>query len=98
MRRCGCALPAVLQLQERDADCPVLLCLLCCSSKNVTLGVPRLTEIINRSTNIKTPSLSVYLPGAQFPEPSKDDNETQKAAKQALKDAAQQRAKKIQCK
>ena len=31
------------------------------SSKNVTLGVPRLKEIINIATNIKTPSLSVYL-------------------------------------
>ncbi|KAF5365354.1 hypothetical protein D9757_013779 [Collybiopsis confluens] len=37
------------------------------SSKNVTLGVPRLKEIINVATNIKTPSLSVYLePGLQF--------------------------------
>ncbi|KAF8433957.1 hypothetical protein L210DRAFT_3411255, partial [Boletus edulis BED1] len=31
------------------------------SSKNVTLGVLRLKEIINVATNIKTPSLSVYL-------------------------------------
>uniref|UniRef100_A0ACD5ZZJ5 Uncharacterized protein n=1 Tax=Avena sativa TaxID=4498 RepID=A0ACD5ZZJ5_AVESA len=31
------------------------------SSKNVTLGVPRLIEIINVAKNIKTPSLSVYL-------------------------------------
>ncbi|KZT68820.1 DNA-directed RNA polymerase II, subunit 1 [Daedalea quercina L-15889] len=31
------------------------------SSKNVTLGVPRLKEIINVATNIKTPSLSVFL-------------------------------------
>ncbi|KAJ7167370.1 beta and beta-prime subunits of DNA dependent RNA-polymerase [Mycena crocata] len=31
------------------------------SSKNVTLGIPRLKEIINVATNIKTPSLSVYL-------------------------------------
>ena len=31
------------------------------SAKNVTLGVPRLTEIINISKNIKTPSLTVYL-------------------------------------
>ncbi|KAG1741771.1 DNA-directed RNA polymerase II, subunit 1 [Suillus paluster] len=31
------------------------------SSKNVTLGVPRLKEIINVATKIKTPSLSVYL-------------------------------------
>ncbi|TFK57734.1 beta and beta-prime subunits of DNA dependent RNA-polymerase [Heliocybe sulcata] len=31
------------------------------SSKNVTLGVPRLKEIINVATHIKTPSLTVYL-------------------------------------
>lgn len=31
------------------------------ASKNVTLGVPRLKEIINVATNIKTPSLTVYL-------------------------------------
>ena len=29
--------------------------------KNITLGVPRLKEIINAVTNIKMPSLSVYL-------------------------------------
>lgn len=39
------------------------------SSKNVTLGVPRLKEIINVATNIKTPSLSVYLE----PEIAKED-------------------------
>ncbi len=33
------------------------------SAKNVTLGVPRLTEIINLAKNIKTPSLTVYLTG-----------------------------------
>ncbi|XP_057856467.2 DNA-directed RNA polymerase II subunit RPB1 [Cryptomeria japonica] len=31
------------------------------SAKNVTLGVPRLKELINVAKNIKTPSLSVYL-------------------------------------
>merc|ERR1719440_1137415 len=31
------------------------------SSKNVTLGVPRLKEIINVSKRPKTPSLTVYL-------------------------------------
>ena len=31
------------------------------SSKNVTLGVPRLKEIINVATNLKTPSMTVYL-------------------------------------
>ncbi|KAI8961999.1 beta and beta-prime subunits of DNA dependent RNA-polymerase [Daldinia sp. FL1419] len=33
------------------------------SSKNVTLGVPRLKEILNVSGNIKTPSMLVYLDG-----------------------------------
>jgi DNA-directed RNA polymerase II subunit RPB1 len=31
------------------------------SAKNVTLGVPRLKEILNLATNIKTPSMVVYL-------------------------------------
>ena len=31
------------------------------SSKNVTLGVPRLKEILNVAKNIKTPELTVYL-------------------------------------
>lgn len=31
------------------------------SAKNVTLGVPRLKEIINVSKNIKTPSLKICL-------------------------------------
>jgi DNA-directed RNA polymerase II subunit RPB1 len=31
------------------------------SSKNVTLGVPRLREIINVAATVKTPSLTVYL-------------------------------------
>eukprot|EP00514_Thraustochytrium_sp_LLF1b_P002088 CAMPEP_0184516942 /NCGR_PEP_ID=MMETSP0198_2-20121128/5298_1 /TAXON_ID=1112570 /ORGANISM="Thraustochytrium sp., Strain LLF1b" /LENGTH=1771 /DNA_ID=CAMNT_0026907297 /DNA_START=225 /DNA_END=5540 /DNA_ORIENTATION=- len=31
------------------------------SAKNVTLGVPRLKEIINGAKNLKTPSLTVYL-------------------------------------
>ncbi|XP_074308455.1 DNA-directed RNA polymerase II subunit RPB1-like isoform X1 [Silene latifolia] len=31
------------------------------SAKNVTLGVPRLTEIVNVAKKIKTPSLSVFL-------------------------------------
>lgn len=31
------------------------------SAKNVTLGVPRLKEIINVSTNIKTPSMKIYM-------------------------------------
>ena len=31
------------------------------SDKNVTLGVPRLKEIINVAKNIKTPSLTIFL-------------------------------------
>ena len=38
------------------------------SAKNVTLGVPRLKEIINVSKRPKTPSLTVYL----FPRCAKD--------------------------
>jgi DNA-directed RNA polymerase II subunit RPB1 len=34
------------------------------SAKNVTLGVPRLKEIINVSKNPKTPSLTVFLKGS----------------------------------
>lgn len=34
------------------------------AAKNVTLGVPRLTEIINIAKNIKTPSLTIYLEGS----------------------------------
>lgn len=30
------------------------------SSKNVTLGVPRIKEILNGTFNIKTPSMSIY--------------------------------------
>lgn len=33
------------------------------SSKNVTLGVPRLKEVINVAKNIRTPMISVYLQG-----------------------------------
>lgn len=38
------------------------------SSKNVTLGVPRLKEIMNVAKTVKTPSLTVYL----SPECAKD--------------------------
>ena len=31
------------------------------SSKNVTLGVPRLKEIINVAKKIKAPSMQIYL-------------------------------------
>ena len=30
------------------------------SSKNVTLGVPRIKEILNGTFNIKTPSMSIF--------------------------------------
>ena len=33
------------------------------SAKNVTLGVPRLKEILNVTPNIKTPSMTVYMMG-----------------------------------
>lgn len=49
------------------------------SAKNVTLGVPRLTEIINVSKSIKTPSLSVYLAGD-----AARDREAAKAAQCSL--------------
>jgi DNA-directed RNA polymerase II subunit RPB1 len=32
------------------------------ASKNVTLGVPRLKEIINVAANLKTPSIKIFLP------------------------------------
>lgn len=46
------------------------------SSKNVTLGVPRLKEILNVAANIKTPSMMVYL------ETENDVMATQEQAKQ----------------
>lgn len=39
------------------------------SAKNVTLGVPRLKEVINVAANIKTPSLTIFL------EPRHSDNQ-----------------------
>ena len=33
------------------------------SSKNVTLGVPRLKEVLNVAKNIKTPMVCIYLKG-----------------------------------
>jgi DNA-directed RNA polymerase II subunit RPB1 len=41
------------------------------SSKNVTLGVPRLKEILNVASNIKTPSMMVYLEGTATQEQAK---------------------------
>lgn len=49
------------------------------SAKNVTLGVPRLKEIINIAKAVKTPSLSVYL----LPAVAKD-RERAKAAQASL--------------
>ena len=40
------------------------------SSKNVTLGVPRLKEILNVATNIKTPSMVVYQEGGDISQES----------------------------
>ncbi|CAI9097414.1 OLC1v1033836C1 [Oldenlandia corymbosa var. corymbosa] len=51
------------------------------SAKNVTLGVPRLKEIINVAKKIKTPSLSVYL----------------KPVPKITNDASMERARNVQC-
>ena len=62
-----CATVIVADRQDGDGGPAVpdqaVLLLAGVSAKNVTLGVPRLTEIINIAKNIKTPSLSVYLSG-----------------------------------
>ena len=42
------------------------------SSVNVTLGVPRLIEIINNSKNIKTPSMKIYLKEKKDPYSKKE--------------------------
>jgi DNA-directed RNA polymerase II subunit RPB1 len=44
------------------------------SSKNVTLGVPRLKEIINISKKPKAPSLTVFLIGAAARDAEKAKN------------------------
>ena len=49
------------------------------SSKNVTLGVPRLKEILNVAKNIKTPSMTVY----QVPE-NRYNKESVKALRSAV--------------
>ena len=41
------------------------------SSKNVTLGVPRLKEIINVAKTIKTPKMDIFLPPSNTPEEGK---------------------------
>ena len=48
------------------------------ASKNVTLGVPRLREIINTAKNIKTPSLTIFLEEKY----RKDDKMNQKVGQQ----------------
>ncbi|KAI0063081.1 beta and beta-prime subunits of DNA dependent RNA-polymerase [Artomyces pyxidatus] len=55
------------------------------SSKNVTLGVPRLKEIINVATNIKTPSLSVYLEPDLAKDPTLAKNVQQELAYTSLR-------------
>ncbi|KAJ7596384.1 DNA-directed RNA polymerase II, subunit 1 [Mycena floridula] len=55
------------------------------SSKNVTLGVPRLKEIINVATNIKTPSLSVYLEPEIASDPNLAKNVEQELAFTSLR-------------
>lgn len=42
------------------------------SSKNVTLGVPRLKEIINVAKKIKTPTLTVFLESSPNDEIAKE--------------------------
>ena len=44
------------------------------ASKNVTLGVPRLKEILNVATNIKTPAMQVYI----LPETRKEQHSAKK--------------------
>lgn len=44
------------------------------SSKNVTLGVPRLKEVINVAKTIKTPSLKIFID----PERQQDQREARK--------------------
>eukprot|EP00593_Proboscia_inermis_P000978 CAMPEP_0171296684 /NCGR_PEP_ID=MMETSP0816-20121228/5393_1 /TAXON_ID=420281 /ORGANISM="Proboscia inermis, Strain CCAP1064/1" /LENGTH=58 /DNA_ID=CAMNT_0011770353 /DNA_START=789 /DNA_END=962 /DNA_ORIENTATION=+ len=46
------------------------------SAKNMTLGVPRLREIINMAKTVKTPGLTIYL--------QKEFNGVQENAKKVL--------------
>ena len=48
------------------------------SAKNVTLGVPRVKEIINVAKNVRTPSLTIYL---EEREAGADEAEGQEVAK-----------------
>jgi DNA-directed RNA polymerase II subunit RPB1 len=58
------------------------------SSKNVTLGVPCLKEIINVATDIKTPSLSVYLVPELARDPVRAKNVKQELAYTSLRTVA----------
>jgi DNA-directed RNA polymerase II subunit RPB1 len=58
------------------------------SSKNVTLGVPRLREILNVSKHPKTPSLTIYL--------SKGPSSTQGGVKEDDEEEEEKRAKRMQ--
>ena len=49
------------------------------SSKNVTLGVPRLKEILNCATNIKTPTMTIYQEGNKI-----KDKESAKALRSVV--------------
>lgn len=53
------------------------------SAKNVTLGVPRVKEIINVAKNVRTPSLTIYL---QEREAGADEAEGQETAKRVSMD------------
>ncbi|CAN0417812.1 unnamed protein product, partial [Phaeothamnion confervicola] len=46
------------------------------SAKNVTLGVPRVKEIINVASHVKTPSLTIYL--------AEGEEQSQETAKKVL--------------
>eukprot|EP00904_Undaria_pinnatifida_P012757 jgi/Undpi1/8611/HiC_scaffold_25.g11076.m1 len=51
------------------------------SAKNVTLGVPRVKEIINVAKNVRTPSLTIYL---EEREAGADEAEGQETAKKVV--------------
>lgn len=52
------------------------------ASKNVTLGVPRLKEILNVASDIKTPSMQVFMEPGHFDIPEGQKEFGQDAAKQ----------------
>ena len=49
------------------------------SAKNVTLGVPRLKEVINVAKTLKTPSMTIYLTPETIPY-----NETEEKKKKEI--------------